>query len=255
MALHQYFIEVAYKGTQYSGFQKQENANTIQQEVEKALQILTNQAIELTGSSRTDAGVHALQNFYHTPAIVPLSNKQVYNLNAILPSDIAVKNIYKLPPNSHSRFDALSRTYHYFIYQKKDAFLADRAWFFPFKLNIGLLQQAANIIKQTTNFTSFSKKHTQVNNFNSTILQSQWVQQANNVLVYQVTANRFLRGMVKGLVGTMLLVGQQKISLQQFQEIIDSQNCNKANFNPPSHGLFLVQVSYPENYFNTLPLP
>lgn len=253
--MQRYFIEVAYKGTHYSGFQKQENANTIQQQVEIALQTLLHQSFELTCSSRTDAGVHALQNFYHTDSAIQLNAKHVYHLNAILPADIWVKNIYSVQPNSHCRFDPLSRTYHYFIYQKKDAFLSDRAWFFPFKVDVDLLNQAAAILQQTTNFTSFSKKHTQVNNFNCQIFQSQWIQVANHQLVYQVTANRFLRGMVKGLVGTMLLVGQQKISLQQFQDIINSNNCSNANFTPASQGLFLVQVNFPNNYFNILPLP
>lgn len=252
--MHRYFIEVAYKGTNYSGFQKQENANTIQQEIETALQILLSQTIELTGSSRTDAGVHALQNFFHFDSGLELGDKQVYNLNAILPADIWVKGIYKLSQNCHSRFDALSRKYQYHLYQKKDAFLNDRAWFFPFKVDVNLLQQAATLIKQTTNFASFSKKHTQVNNFNCHIYKSDWQQTKNGVLTYKVEANRFLRGMVKGLVGTMLLVGQGKIGLAEFETIIKSEDCNRANFNPPSHGLFLMEVNYPQNYFNTLPL-
>lgn len=244
-----FFIEVAYNGKNYAGFQIQQNANTIQSEIEKAFEVFFYQKIELTGSSRTDAGVHALQNFYHVDTKIPLQKKHIYNLNAILPADIVIKKIYQVKADEHCRFLANFRSYEYFVYQTKNPFLKETAWHFPFTINIDALQEAASIVKTYNNFTTFSKKHTQVNNFNCEIFHSKWVQQ-NNCLIYQVKANRFLRGMVKGLVGTMLQVGRENISIQKFKTIIEAQNCNLANFTPPSHGLFLVEVNYPAGVLN-----
>src|SRR3954451_9998112 len=139
--MHRYFLEVSYKGTHYKGFQKQPNDITIQSEVEKALHILFQQNIELTGSSRTDAGVHALQNFFHFDTEIAILPKQLYNLNAILSQDIVVKNILPVNMQAHSRFSATSRAYSYYIYRAKNPFLKDRAYFYPFQLDIDLLQQ------------------------------------------------------------------------------------------------------------------
>src|SRR5215216_2897775 len=133
--MHRYFLEVAYKGTNYSGFQIQHNANTIQAEVEKALAILLRQQINLTGSSRTDAGVHALQNFFHFDTEINITEKNLYNLNAILPNDIAAKGFHSVNNSRHCRFDAISREYRYFIYNKKNPFLQETAWYYPYKIN------------------------------------------------------------------------------------------------------------------------
>jgi tRNA pseudouridine38-40 synthase len=238
-----YFIEVSYKGSNYSGFQKQQNANSVQAELEKALEIFYRHKFELTGSSRTDAGVHALQNFFHFDFNAVIEDDS-YNLNAILPDDIVVKRIFAVAENAHCRFDAISREYHYYIYQHKNPFLKGRAYYVPYTVNIALLQAAATEIKNHTDFTSFSKRNTQVNNFNCSIQQSEWIQQGH-CLVYKVKANRFLRGMVKGLVGTMLLAGKKKINLNEFRDIINSKDCTKADFSVSSEGLFLVEVAYP----------
>lgn len=238
-----YFIEVAYKGTQYSGFQKQQNANSVQAELEKALEIFYRQKFELTGSSRTDAGVHALQNFFHFDSDILLEDGS-YNLNAILPGDIVSKRIFRVADEAHCRFDAISREYHYNIYQNKDPFLQGRAYYVPYAIDIDLLQAAAEEIKNHTDFTSFSKRNTQVKTFECTIYESEWIQQGD-CLVYIVKANRFLRGMVKGLVGTMLLAGKKKISLEEFSTIINAKDCTKADFSVPADGLFLVKVAYP----------
>jgi len=256
-----YFLELAYKGTQYSGFQVQHHTATIQSEVEKALKTLFPSGLAgvdgqgnpnpftLTGSSRTDAGVHALQNFFHLDTAIPIPQQRLYNLNAILPPDIVVKHIYPVKMDAHCRFDALSRTYRYYIYQSKSPFLNDSAYYFPFKLDESLLQQAAGIISQHTDFTSFSKRNTQVKTFQCNILQSFW-QKEDECLVYQVEANRFLRGMVRGLVGTMLKVGRGVWSLQDFEKILKAKDCTKADFSTPPHGLFLVAVKYPPGQFN-----
>lgn len=243
--MSRFFIEVSYRGTHFSGFQIQANAITIQSEIEKALHVLFKEEFSLTGSSRTDAGVHALQNYFHFDSDIKNldQERKVYNLNAILPADIVVKRIFKVADTAHSRFDAIRREYVYHIYCRKDPFLNDRAFYFPYKLNIDTLNRAATILMNHADFTSFSKRNTQVNNFICKLSVSEWIQQ-DNLLVYHVAGNRFLRGMVKGLVGTMLLVGTGKINLDDFEKIIKSRDCKQANFSVPPHGLFLQRVVY-----------
>lgn len=238
-----YFLEVAYRGTAYSGFQSQENANTIQQEVEQAFRTLQRSAVVLTGSSRTDAGVHALQNFFHFDFESPLHPQFVYKINAILPSDIVVRSVKQVADDAHCRFDASSRVYEYFIYRSKDPFLEDRAWYFPYTLNMEALQEAAALLMRYHDFTSFSKRNTQVKTFECSIMESSWRQQ-QDCLVYRVRANRFLRGMVRALVATMLQVGRGTLSLEDFTAVIDAKDCTRASFAAPAHGLFLVEVCY-----------
>ena len=242
-----YFLEVSYKGTNYSGFQSQINANTIQAEVEKVLQILLKRKIDITGSSRTDAGVHALQNYFHFDIETELSPKLLYNLNAILPDDIAAKNLWRAKDDAHCRFDAISREYKYFIYNKKNPFLTDKAFYFPYSLDFELMQKASGTIKKYSDFTSFSKRNTQVKTFECDIKESEWLIE-DECLVYKVVANRFLRGMVRALTATMLKLGRGKIDLNGFKNIIEAKDCTLANFAVPAHGLFLIQVVYPENY-------
>lgn len=241
---NRFFFEVSYKGTNYSGFQKQNNANTIQNELENALHIYYKQTIELTGSSRTDAGVHAMQNYFHADLfdLQPTQN-DVYSLNAILPSDICLKQIFKVPPTYHARFSATARLYKYYISTQKNPFTQHTAWHYPYKTNQELLNNAAQIISVNNNFQSFSKLHTNVANFNCTIQYVNW-QLLNHQLVFTIQANRFLRGMVRAIVGTTLLVGREKITLQQLQNIINAANPSLANFSTPAHGLFLEKVFF-----------
>lgn len=245
-----YFIELAYKGDGYSGFQAQKNANTIQAEVEKALAIYFRRSFQLTGSSRTDAGVHALQNYFHfdTEDPIPEPQEKVYHLNAILPRDIVIRKLLWVHEEAHCRFDAISREYKYCIYNQKNPFLEERAYYYPYKLNVIKLNEAAALLLNYSDFTSFSKRNTQVKNFNCDIQQSEWIE-GDGQLVFHVVSNRFLRGMVKGLVGTMLKVGRGIISLKEFSEIIESKDCTKADFSVPSHGLFLVKVKFEDGFF------
>ncbi len=256
-----YFIEVSYKGTCYSGFQVQQNVATIQSEVEKALEICFRKSFSLTGSSRTDAGVHALRNFFHFDTTValwskmndPVSSKELirrslYSLNSILPHDIVVNEIIEVQDNLHARFNAISREYKYQIYQKKNPFYREFAYYYPYKINLEQLQLAAQMILNSHDFTSFSKRNTQVSNFICSISKSAWFLE-KDILVYNIVGNRFLRGMVRGLVGTMLQVGSGKISISQLEEIIESKDCTKAYFSVPPQGLFLVEVIYPHNFF------
>lgn len=243
-----YFIEVAYKGTRYAGFQKQDNANTIQAELEKALAIYFRVPFDLTGSSRTDAGVHARQNFFHfdTESITPGAdlNKAVYHLNAILPQDIVVRRIFKVGAQAHCRFDALYRIYEYRIYQLKDPFLQDDAYHYPYRLNRDILINSARELLNHTDFESFAKRNSQVFTHNCTIIRSEW-RFEGELLIYKVQANRFLRGMVKGLVGTMLKAATKGYSAEEFRAIILGKNPSRAEFAVPSQGLTLIQVGYP----------
>ncbi len=254
--MSRYFIEVAYKGTNYSGFQIQKNALTIQSEIERALRIFFKKDFFLTGSSRTDAGVHALQNFFHFDSediLLPKGNffldiqayldKAIYNLNAIIPDDVLVKKIFPVTDNAHCRFDAISREYKYFIYTNKNPFLKEKAYYYPYNPDISKLNKAASILLEYNDFTSFSKRNTQVNNFICTLTKSEWYGQ-DDMIIFNVIGNRFLRGMVKGLVGTMLKVASGKISIASFKKIIENKDASKADFTPPSKGLFLVSVKY-----------
>jgi tRNA pseudouridine38-40 synthase len=239
-----YFLEVSYKGTAYSGFQSQQNANTIQAEIEKAIEVIQKEKVLMTGSSRTDTGVHALQNFFHFDYPGEINSHFVYKLNAILPADIVIKALKPVPDDAHCRFDAISRQYNYYIYRDKDPFIKDRAFFFPYRLDMHKLQQSAAILKEYTDFTSFSKRNTQVKTFECNIIESNWFFQ-DSCLVYNVKANRFLRGMVRALTATMLKVGRGKTSIDEFKAIIEAKDCTKASFAVPAHGLFLMQVQYP----------
>ncbi|MEO6188426.1 MAG: tRNA pseudouridine synthase A, partial [Ginsengibacter sp.] len=198
-----YFIEVSYKGTNYAGFQIQKNAVTIQSEVEIALATRFRKDFPLTGSSRTDKGVHALQNFFHFDSLEYLwrvgqdvaqslqdKKRLLYSLNSILPNDIVIKNIFEVPVYWHSRFNAISRQYRYQVYQKKNPFLKDVAYYFPYRLDIEKLREASDIILKTHDFTTFSKRNTQVNNFICSISKSNW-NIDNDLLFYTVIGNRF----------------------------------------------------------------
>lgn len=246
-----YFLEVAYKGTQYSGFQIQDNANSVQEEIEKAFAVFFRATIQMTGSSRTDTGVHALQNFFHFDFDAPIAPASIYNINSILPDDIVVKDIYFVDAAAHARFDAVSRQYNYYVHQRKDPFIRDRAYYYPYKLDLERLQAAAEIVLKHEDFTSFSKRNTQTKTFLCTVIKSKWMKK-DDCYVYEVMANRFLRGMVRGLTGTMLQVGRNKISLDDFESIITSRDCTRADFSVPAHGLFLTNVNYPDGMLKNI---
>jgi tRNA pseudouridine38-40 synthase len=246
--MSRYFIEVSYKGTAYAGFQVQENAITVQEEVEKALAIYFREKVVLTGSSRTDTGVHAMQNYFHFDYNEGIDERIVYNINSLLPGDIAVKRIVKVADSAHCRFDAVARQYAYMIYRKKDPFIADRAYYFPYTVNMGLMKEAAAALKEYREFEAFSKRNTQVKTFVCEIMESEWIVEGDKK-IYRVKANRFLRGMVRGMVGTMLQVGREKISLERFREIVEKKERSGADFSVPGHGLCLERIEYGDGYF------
>lgn len=246
--MSRYFLEVCYVGTNYAGFQVQKNANTVQAEIEKALEVLLRRKIILTGSSRTDAGVHALQNFFHFDCEISLSSDLIYNINALLPAEIATIRLVAVEAGSHCRFDAIARRYAYHLYRFKNPFLTDRAYHYPYPLDLGKLQAAAEILFSYTNYTAFAKRRTQVQTYDCTIMESNWSVEDGR-MVYRVKGNRFLRGMVRGLVGTMLHVGKGKMQLEEFKKIIEERDSAQVDFSVPAKGLFLEQVSFRNDYF------
>ena len=240
-----YFITCAYRGTNYSGWQIQNNALTVQEEIERALSTLIKHKIEITGSSRTDAGVHAIEQFAHfdTEEIEDCENL-VYRMNKLLPFDISVQKLFNVADDYHSRFEALSRKYEYRISRKKNPFQRGLSYEFNGDLNIDLMNEACQFFFKYINYQSFSKINTDVLTFNCTISEAHWEENTKDLLVFHIKANRFLRGMVRAIVGTLLEVGLGKISLIDFEQIILSKDRKKAGRAVPAEGLFLMEVNY-----------
>ncbi len=239
-----YFIEFAYKGTNYHGWQYQPNAISVQETLTKALATILKTTIELVGAGRTDTGVHAKQMFAHFDYDTVIdSNFLIHKLNSFLPNDIAVLAFHKVNDDAHARFDAKKRIYQYHIHTKKDAFENNNSLYYNTNLNINLMNKACEILFEYTDFECFSKVNTDVNTFNCTIYEANWTQ-VNDKIEFTIAADRFLRNMVRAIVGTMIYIGLEKVSLQQFKEIIESKDRNKAGFSVPAHGLYLTKVEY-----------
>jgi tRNA pseudouridine38-40 synthase len=239
-----YFIEFAYKGTNYHGWQYQPNATSVQETLTKALSTILKTEIELVGAGRTDSGVHAKQMFAHFDYDLEIEISHLtHKLNSFLPKDIAVLNFHEVHDDAHARFDATKRTYEYHIHTKKDAFESDNSWYYLNDLNIEKMNDACKILFNYIDFECFSKVHTDVNTFNCTIFEANW-KQIENRLIFTISADRFLRNMVRAIVGTMVNVGLEKISLDDFTAIIESKDRNKAGFSVPAHGLYLTKVEY-----------
>lgn len=243
-----YFIEFSYKGTAYHGWQRQNNAVSVQEKIEGAIKLLLSVQVDIVGSSRTDAGVHAEQQYAHfdLPDDLKISADNItYRLNAILPKDIAIHRIFEVPQEAHSRFDALYRWYEYRIITKKNPFLFETAWLYKGFLDIDKMNEAAALLLHYKDFESFSKLHTDVKTHICHISKAEWTM-SGDTLKFTVQANRFLRGMVRALVGTMIEVGKGKMSINEFEEIIMAKDRKKAGAQAPALGLTLVEVGYAE---------
>ncbi len=238
-----YLLELAYDGTNYHGWQVQPNANTVQAEVNKALSTVLREEITTLGSGRTDTGVHAEQQFVHFDTEQQLTDKVIQQLNGVSPNDLAFYTIKEVSADFNVRFDAISRAYRYRIESAKNPFLLNQYYRYHKPVNVEAMSQAAKILLEHTDFECFSKVHTEVKTFQCTIMQAEWKQEENKLEFY-IKANRFLRGMVRAIVGTLLEVGLGKISEQQFREIIESKNRNNAGRAVPAEGLYLVEVNY-----------
>jgi tRNA pseudouridine38-40 synthase len=241
-----YFIECAYKGTNYCGWQIQINANTVQSELEKALSTLLKTKIDITGSSRTDTGVHAVQQMAHFEMEEEITDtvNLVYRMNRILPFDISVVKIFKVADDYHSRFEATSRKYEYRISRKKNPFQKGLFYEFSGELDVKLMNEACQVLFKHIDYQCFSKINTDVFTFNCTIQEARWEEHPDGMLVFHIKANRFLRGMVRAIVGTLLEVGSGRLTLEDFEQIILSKNRKKAGRAVPAEGLFLMEVDY-----------
>ncbi|MBZ0098342.1 MAG: tRNA pseudouridine(38-40) synthase TruA [Taibaiella sp.] len=241
-----YFLSVKYDGLAFHGSQIQGETPTVQLAINKALSTLLRTEVSSFGASRTDEGVHALCNFYHFDTEQELTGKFVYKMNAILPPTIAVSRMYLAnDPELNCRFAATARQYRYRIYWQKDPFRFQRALYYPYKIDIAALHEAAAIFPAYEHFETFSKRNTQSRTFICRLTDSHW-EEHRDELHYVVRGNRFLRGMVRGLVGTQLQVARGKMSIAQLRDIIDAKDCTLADFSVPGFGLYLEDISYPE---------
>lgn len=248
--MSKYFIELKYDGTNYHGWQIQNNANSVQAEVNKALSTLFQSEIMVMGAGRTDTGVHAQQLFAHFDIEKDIDTTQlVFKLNTLLPADISCSNASLVNAEAHARFSATARTYEYWITPTKNPFLINKAYYFTKALDIDLMNKAAEMLKDYTDFSCFSKSNTDTHTNNCDITFAQW-QQADDKLIFTISADRFLRNMVRAIVGTLLDVGTKKISLADFNQIILSKNRSNAGTSAPAHGLYLTEVKYPKEVFN-----
>ena len=239
-----YFIKLAYNGTNYHGWQYQPNATSVQENLNKALQVILNSDINIMGAGRTDTGVHAKEMYAHFDFETPINIQSlIHKLNSFLPKDIVIYDIIPVHDEAHARFDATKRTYEYHINIFKDAFLEDKSWYYHHDLDIDLMNQASKILFNHIDFQCFSKVNTDVNTFECTIFEAHWKKE-NNTIVFTISANRFLRNMVRAIVGTLVNIGLHKISLDDFNEIIKSKNRDKAGFSVPAHGLYLTKIEY-----------
>ena len=239
-----YFIELSYKGTNYHGWQIKPDASSVQEEITKALATILQEKILLVGAGRTDAGVHASQMFAHVDTVKKLTDDYVHKLNAILPNDIVIKSIKEVSDETHARFDAVSRTYEYRILLGRDPFLLETSWQLHQKnLQIEKMNEAANLLFKYEDFESFSKVKTDVNTFNCSIMKAVWTLEDKH-LIFHIKANRFLRNMVRAIVGTLIEVGLGKKTVEDFRKIIESKKRSEAGLSVPAKGLFLTEVCY-----------
>jgi tRNA pseudouridine38-40 synthase len=271
-----YFIELTYNGTNYHGWQTQPNAVTVQQVLDKALATLLRAPIETTGCGRTDTGVHATEFFAHVnveesivhgpwsmekedntnsgyglwtmdyglPTKIKSLPTKIKSLNALLPSDIAVKRIIPVHADAHARFDATLRSYQYHVHFEKDPFLHNLSWLVRDVPDVELMNEAAKIIMEYTDFSCFSKSNTQVKTNNCKISRAEWVWN-DGKLVFHISADRFLRNMVRAIVGTLMMVGKREIVPEAVRQIIESKNRSNAGTSVPACGLYLTEVRYP----------
>ncbi|WP_417289805.1 tRNA pseudouridine(38-40) synthase TruA [Corallibacter sp.] len=242
-----YFIKLSYNGKAYHGWQNQPNAISVQEVLEKALSTLLQQPIAIVGAGRTDAGVHASQMFAHFDTDQEFSEEQlVFKMNSFLPNDIAIQDIFKVQPEAHARFDALSREYVYRISLEKDVFNFNQTYYMKMMLDVDKMNEASNILFEYKDFQCFSKSNTDVKTYNCEIMKAQW-QYVDGELQFTVKADRFLRNMVRAIVGTMINIGLGKIKVADLHEIIKSKSRSEAGYSVPGHALYLTKIEYPDS--------
>lgn len=250
MESKRYFIELAYNGSAYHGWQRQPNAISVQQILEEAISMLKRENVSLVGAGRTDTGVHARQMFAHFDVAEEIINPQelIFLLNGFLNHDIAIKSIRRVLPDAHARFDAKARDYEYHISTAKDPFNAPLHYYLKNSPDIELMNQAAKILLLHEDFQCFSRSNTDVKTFICNIKNARW-QQEGSSLIFFISANRFLRNMVRAIVGTLLEVGYKKREVEDIENVIIKKERGEAGFSAPAHGLYLSRIEYSQNIF------
>jgi len=244
--MFRYFLHISFQGTLYSGWQSQENSNTVQNELDTRLSQLFSATVQSIGCGRTDSGVHASNFYLHFDAPKEFKTDDLqFKLNKMLPADIVIHSASIVSPAFHARFDAISRTYHYFISKKKDPFLNNLVWHYHQPLQIERMNTALQIVKEYRDFSSFSKSNTQVKTNNCEIFELAWIETPSHY-VFNIKANRFLRNMVRAIVGTSLQIGLGKLNQEDLRGIIEAKDRRKASESVPGCGLYLTSVQYPE---------
>jgi pseudouridylate synthase I len=246
-----YFIFISYRGTSYHGWQIQPNSVTVQKILDEALSVVLNEKISTIGAGRTDAGVHAIFFCAHfdcnSPDLLTISNL-VFRLNQYLPADISVNSIKKVVPDANARYSAISRTYKYYISRIKDPFSDNSSWYLHGKIDITAMNEACRILSLHSDFTSFSRLHSGAKSNICKIYNAGW-EESDNRLVFKIKADRFLRNMVRAIVGTSVEIGFGKMDLKEFEDIILAKDRCRAGKSAPAKGLFLVDIEYPEEIF------
>lgn len=249
--LTRYFLSLSYVGKNYHGWQWQPNAVTVQEILEKAISAMLGEKTGITGAGRTDTGVHAREMFAHFDSPAPLNPDDfTRRLNAFLPKDIAVHHLREVQSDAHARFDATARTYEYWLNSVKNPFLTDYSYYFYRALHVEKMNEAALLLAEYRDFECFSKTNTEVKTYICKITKVDW-QRQNDILVFTITADRFLRNMVRAIVGTLLEVGLLKTSIQDFRSIIESKKRSQAGASVPAHGLYLTKITYPPHIFTS----
>lgn len=240
-----YFITLSYDGTAYHGWQIQPHSVSVQEEIQKALSTLLRRPMEVVGAGRTDTGVHARKMFAHFDSEYELECSQlVYKLNKLLPRDIAVQQVERVDDDMHARFSAKSRTYHYYVHLDKNPFLRSYSWQVYGNPDFELMNRAAAVLMEYTDFTSFSKVNTDTKTNDCTITEAHWDRVADGQWRFTITANRFLRNMVRAIVGTLMEVGRGRMTIEQLRNVVDAKDRCRAGDSVPGNALFLVDVKY-----------
>lgn len=242
-------MELEYFGKAYHGWQRQPNAISVQQVVEEALSLLLQESIEIIGAGRTDSGVHAKQIFAHFDYKAVVSEEFIFRMNSLLPKDISVRTILPVKADAHARFNAVSRSYEYHIVSRKDVFAVDTAYYVQKDLDVEQMNEAARILLEYNSFKCFSRSRTDVFTYNCEIEEAYWEQQDDR-LIFHIKADRFLRNMVRAIVGTLLQIGLGKMNVREMHRIIESEDRSEAGASVPAHGLYLTKIEYPKSIYN-----
>ncbi len=247
---NRYFIEFAYHGKPYHGWQIQPNAITVQEVLNKALTKLLGKEVNVVGAGRTDTGVHSSHFIAHLDwdGDKVICNDLHYKLNRYLPESIRIDRVQQVDPNTHSRFSAIQRTYHYLICQEKNPFFSDYAWYFHKELDLQKMNLACLMLLKTSDFTSFAKLHADSKTNICSLSKASWFKK-DRFIVFEISADRFLRNMVRAIVGSLIEVGLGKLSVNDFQGVILQKSRSAAGQSVPAHGLFLTRIDYPEELF------